>query len=102
MELYGGPGKRKKRNPPDPYWVKFITPEEKEKKRIERWQSVAIADSGLPVRVANIMEKHGILTVGDLLQHTLEDLQQIANLGDITIRRCGLLLDKLDLPHHLK
>ena len=94
MELYGGPGKRKKRNPPDPYWVKFITPEEKEKKRIERWQSVAIADSGLPVRVANIMEKHGILT--------LEDLQQIANLGDITIRRCGLLLDKLDLPHHLK
>jgi DNA-directed RNA polymerase alpha subunit len=63
---------------------------------------VAIADSGLPVRVANIMEKHGILTVGDLLQHTLEDLQQIANLGDITIRRCGLLLDKLDLPHHLK
>jgi len=102
MELHGGPQKRKRRKPPDPPWARYITPEDRERERVAHWESVAIADSGLPVRIANTLEKHGILTVGELSQQTLGRLRRISNLGEITIQRCSRLLDELKLPNQLR
>ena len=101
MELHGGPNKRKRRKPPDPSWARFITKEDKERERIAYWESVALADSSLPVRIANTLEKHGILTVGELAQQSLARLRRISNLGEITIQRCVKLLEELKVPNRL-
>lgn len=101
MEVHGGPSNRKRRKRPDPQWLEFMSDDEKERRRIEQWQSVPIADVGLPVRIANTLENHGIFTMGDLAQRSAAELTLIPNLGEITIRRCGRLLDELNLPNRL-
>lgn len=102
MEMHGGPERRKRRCKPEPYWVKFFTEEDREKKRVAHWNTVSLADVGIPVRLANTLEQYGILTVGDLTKLTLADLEDIPNLGEITRVRCSQLLDQLKLPNHLK
>ena len=102
MEIHGGPSKRKKRKPTEPEWLKFMTPADKEAARIERWQSVSLAEVGLPVRIVNTLEDQGVMTVGDLTQRTIEQLQAIPNLGDVTIAKCTQLLGDLQLPNQLK
>lgn len=101
MELHGGPVKRKRRKPPDQLWVQFMSDDEKEKDRIEQCQTISLSDVGLPVRVANTLENYGLLTIGDLAKLTVEDLESIQNLGEVTIARCTKLLDEMQIPHRL-
>jgi DNA-directed RNA polymerase alpha subunit len=101
MEVHGGPQNRKRRKKPEPDWVAFMSTEEKEQKRIEHWQTVSLADVGLPVRIANTLEHNGVMTVGDLMTLTLDDMRSIQNLGEITIRKCIKLLNDLELPNNL-
>jgi len=101
MEIHGGPNKRKRRKPEDPEWLSFMSDDEKEADRIEHWKSTSLAEVGLPVRIINTLEDHGVLTVGDLCKKTLKDLKQIQNLGDVTIRKCVKLLDDLKIPNEL-
>jgi len=102
MELHGGPFKRRRRKPPDQIWMQFMSDDEKEKMKIEQCQTVSLSDVGLPVRVANTLENYGLLTIGDLAKITIEDLESIQNLGEITIARCVRLLDEMCLPHKLR
>ena len=101
MEVHGGPNNRKRRKKPDPEWLAFMSTDEKERRRIEHWQTVSLADVGLPVRIANTLEHNGVMTVGDLMRITLEEMRGIQNLGEITIRKCSRLLDELCLPNKL-
>lgn len=101
MEIHGGPEKRKRRKPADPEWLDFMSDDEKAEERIRGWQSVSLADVGLPVRIVNTLEDHGIFNVGQLCQVTAEDLRKIQNLGEITIRKCTKLLVELQLPNKL-
>lgn len=101
MEIHGGPEKRKRRKPADPEWLDFMSDDEKAEERIRSWQSVSLADVGLPVRIVNTLEDHGILNVGQLCQVTAEDLRKIQNLGEITIKKCTKLLVELQLPNKL-
>lgn len=102
MEIHGGPSKRKKRKPDDPEWLHLMTPADKESARVEKWQSVSLAEVGLPVRIVNTLEDQGVMTVGDLAHRTIEQLQAIPNLGDVTIAKCTKLLEDLRLPNQLK
>ena len=101
MEVHGGPKNRKRRKKPEPTWVAFMSTEEKEQQRIAHWQTVSLADVGLPVRIANTLEHNGVMTVGDLMCLTLDDMRSIQNLGEITIRKCVKLLNELELPNKL-
>jgi DNA-directed RNA polymerase alpha subunit len=40
----------------------------------------------LPVRVVNMLERHGIHTVGDALSKTPDQLRQIANFGEHSVQ----------------
>ncbi len=102
MEMHGGPSGRKRRKQPDPEWLRFLTDEEKEEHRIAKWHMVSIFDAGLPMRIANMLEKHNIMTVGDLTKASRQELEQIHNLGELTLNKCGEFLDKLGLPNKLK
>jgi len=102
MEIHGGPKKRRRRKPADPEWLFFMSDDEKEEERIAKWQPVSLAEVGLPVRIINTLEDHGVLTVGQLAQKTAEDLRGIANLGEITISKCTKLLDELRLPNKMR
>lgn len=101
MEIHGGPDKRKRRKPAAPEWLAFMSDDDKEAERIEGWQSVSLADVGLPVRVVNTLEEDGIMTVGGLCHKTADDLRQIQNLGELTIKKCTKLLNELRLPNRL-
>ena len=101
MEVHGGPVNRKRRKKPDPEWLAFMSTSEKERRRIEHWRTVSLADVGLPVRIANTLEHNGVMTVGDLMNLTLDDIYSIQNLGEITIKKCSKLLDELQLPNKL-
>ena len=102
MQVFGGPGKRKRRKPEDPSWKKFMSESDLEEERIQNQQAMSIADIGLPVRIVNTMEAHDIYSVGDLANCTMTKLLSIQNLGEITIRRCVELLDELKVPHKLR
>ena len=101
MEIHGGPKTRKRRKPADPEWLAFMSDGEKEAERIKHWQTVSLADIGLPVRIVNTLESHGILTVGQLATQSEQNLREIPNLGEITIKKCSRLLDELELPSGL-
>jgi len=98
MEIHGGPTKRKRRKPEDPEWLSFMSDDEKEEDRIREWQATSLADVGLPVRIINTLEDHGILTIGDLCKKSLKDLKNIQNLGQVTIDKCVRLVQELRLP----
>jgi len=102
MDVHGGPGNRKRRQQLDLEWIKFMTDEEKEQQRINRLYNVSVSDAGLPMRIANMLESHDIMTVGDLTEVTAKDLQKIHNLGELTVIKCSDFLDKLNLPNKLK
>jgi DNA-directed RNA polymerase alpha subunit len=101
MEFHGGPDKRKRRKPEAPDWLRFMSDDEKEAERIRHWMSVSLADTGLPVRIVNTLEDHGIMNVGDLTKKSIDDLHKIQNLGEITIVKCKNLLNDLRLPSNL-
>lgn len=101
MDVHGGPGNRKRRKSLDPEWIKFMTEEEKETHRINRWCNVSVSDAGLPMRISNMLESHDIMTVGDLAEATAEELQKIHNFGELTINKCVDFLEKLGLPNKL-
>lgn len=101
MEIHGGPGKRKRRKPEDPEWLMFLSDSEKEEERRKQWLDASLADTGLPVRIVNTLEDNGILTVGDLCTQPVSRLEAIANLGEVTIKKCRRLLDDLKLPNKL-
>ena len=102
MEIHGGPETRRRRKPVDPDWLFFMSDDDKEKDRIEKWQTVSLAEVDLPVRIVNTLEDHGVMTVGDLTLKTIEELQEISNLGEITILKCTKLMDDLQLPNRLQ
>lgn len=101
MEIHGGPEKRRRRKPADPEWVKFMSDDEKEAERIKHWQSVPLAEVGLPVRIVNTLVDHGVTTVGDLSKCQVDELRQIQNLGEITIKKCTTLLNELQVPNRM-
>lgn len=101
MQMFGGPSRRKHRREELPEWWCQLPTAEKEKRRIEHWQSVSLADVGLPVRIANTLENCGIFTVGQLAEQTEIRLKKIPNLGNITIIKCKALLKKLNVPNQL-
>lgn len=98
MEMHGGPEKRIRRVKPEPYRTK----EDHEKKRVEAFNTVSLSDAGLPAKQANVLEKHGVLTVGDLTKLSRADMDQIPNLGELTRLKCSQLLDMHNLPNNLK
>jgi DNA-directed RNA polymerase alpha subunit len=98
MEEHGGPAKRKRRCKPEPYWAKYYTATDRENQRIAYWHTVSLTDVGIPVRLANNLEQYGILTVGDLTKVSLNELAEIPNLGEITMKKCRQLLVELKLP----
>ena len=101
MEISGGPKNRKRRKATDTKWLAFLTDKEAEEHRVQEWHSVSLADVGLPVRIINTLEDNDIFTVGDLCTRTLDELQQIPNLGAVTIQKCQKLLEDLRLPNRL-
>jgi len=102
MEIHGGPRTRKRRKPADPDWIDFISDDEKEAERIEHWQTVSLVEVGLSVRIINTLGDHGVMTVGDLATKSADELRQIQNLGEITIKKCTKLLDDLRLPNRMR
>ena len=102
MEIHGGPRTRKRRKPADPNWINFMSDDEKELERITHWQSVSLTEVGLSVRIINSLGNRGIMTVGDLTKQTADELRQIQNLGEITIKKCTKLLDELQLPNRMR
>jgi len=102
MRIYGSPETRKRRKKPDYEWLAFLSDEEKEAERVNKWKEVSLADIGLSVRIANTLEENDIFTVGDLAEKTEEDLKCLANLGAVTIEKCRKLLEDLKIPNKLK
>ena len=102
MEIHGGPTKRKRRKAEDPEWLSFMSDDEKEEKRVQEWQSTSLAEVGLPVRIINTLEDHGVLTIGDLCKKSIKDLKSIQNLGQVTINKCVKLVEELKLPNDLR
>jgi DNA-directed RNA polymerase alpha subunit len=101
MEIHGGPTRRRRRKPAEPEWLAFMSDDEKEEDRIKHWQSVSLADVGLPVRIGNTLEEHGVMTVGELCRKTATELRGIQNLGEITIKKCTKLLNELKLHNRM-
>ena len=54
-------------------------------KMLEEQLEMSIAEIGLVVRTSNVLEAHGIFTVGALLEREPEDLLSIPNFGDKTL-----------------
>lgn len=50
------------------------------------WSTYAVAQTELPVRIVNILEIHGILTVGQLLQRTRAELVGIRRLDERSVQ----------------
>ena len=101
MEVHGGPKNRKRRKKPEPTWVAFMSTEEKEQQRIAHWQTVSLADVGLPVRIANTLKHNGGMTVCELMWPTVDHTPIMQNLVKITLRKCVKLLNELELPNKL-
>jgi len=47
---------------------------------------MSTSEFGLDLRVCNTLESHGILTIRDLVSHTEEELLQIRNFGETTLK----------------
>lgn len=76
--------RRYDRNEPDmTHW----TEGQKQEFHYQRLLDNALTEVGLPVRVVNALENHGVFTVRDLTQRTVDDLLEIANLGLKTIKQ---------------
>lgn len=101
MEIYKGPENRKRRKSTEPQWCQYMSDVDKERERIEKLKTVSLADVGLSIRISNILENQGILTVGDLALLTTEELACIPNLGEMTIERCFQLFKEIDFPNEL-
>jgi DNA-directed RNA polymerase alpha subunit len=97
MELYGGPGRRQRRKPQDPYWVQYIPPEERQKLAEEKKLNKSLADCGFPSRIINVFEKAGIFTVKELITKSEEELKLLSSIGEVTLAQCVKLLDKLQI-----
>jgi len=102
MEIHGGPTTRKRRKPSEPAWMASMSHAEKEAKRINHWQDVSLVEVGLSVRVVNTLERHSVMTVGDLCRKTPAELRLIPNLGEVTVTNCLKILIALRLPNNLR
>ena len=59
-----------------------------------RWESRHINDLGLPFRIFNVLHKAQILTVGDILKRTPDEISQLPGLGKQSLQN---LRQKLEL-----
>ena len=101
MEIHGGPSKRRRRKPADPNPDDIMSRYEEESDRIARWQATSLAEVGLSVRNVTTLEANDVMTLGQLCQLTVIELQNMPNLGKVTITRCREILNGLHLPHRL-
>lgn len=74
-----------------------MTPEEKEKERIEAALNTSIAETQLAVRVINTFEANGIILVRDLFKETYESLMAMNNFGDKTLKEVKKAIAHLGL-----
>ena len=56
---------------------------------------VSLAEIKIAVRTVNCLEEEGILTVGDLLNCTVERLLEIKNVGPTTLKTIFAALEKI-------
>ena len=54
-----------------------------------------LTESGLNVRIVNTLENQGIHTVGELLHSTKDELLEIANFGEKTLKEVYRVLENL-------
>lgn len=64
------------------------------KEQLERLK-INLPEVDLSVRTTNALEERGILTVGDLLKYTKEDLLVISNFGEKTLAEVFKALESL-------
>ena len=64
------------------------------KEELEEALDTTIPDLDLPVRIANMLERYGILTVRDVLYLTRDELLDIKNMG---VKNVEVILEKLRL-----
>jgi DNA-directed RNA polymerase subunit alpha len=63
---------------PIPEWAKT----QKADNRLD----LSLAEIGIAVRTVNCLEEQGVFTVGNLLDRTPEQLLEIPNLGEVTLK----------------
>jgi DNA-directed RNA polymerase alpha subunit len=51
----------------------------------------------ITTRVRNVLQQNGIMTLGDLLQQTEFDLQDLRNLGAVSLANIKVKLDSMGL-----
>jgi DNA-directed RNA polymerase subunit alpha len=54
---------------------------------------LSLAEIGIAVRTVNMLEDQGIFTVGDLLNRTPEQLLEIPNIGEVTLKAIYVALE---------
>ena len=99
-----GPKIRRRREKPDPKWQRFFADDPREEAIHEQQRKLdilemSLADTGLPVKTVNALEKNNILLVADLAQQDRDTLLGMDNFGERTLADCEAILDKLGVPH---
>lgn len=74
-----------------------IRDNESEAGRVTRWLEMSLADVGLSVRTVNTLDKQQILTVGQLVSKTREQLLSLSNFGEQSIVECRQLMKQLEI-----
>jgi DNA-directed RNA polymerase subunit alpha len=88
-------GQRKYRQPKPESWEELGLSEERLSKQEQEQLETAIAETGLSLRIVNVLETVGVLTVGELLQKSKKELMAITNFGDSTLDECVRTLSRI-------
>lgn len=77
----------------------WLSKEEKAALELEETLDESLANIGLNVRTANMLEEAGILYVRQLASMSRDQLLQIDNLGERTLQECSEALTRLKVAH---
>lgn len=78
--------RRHQRGTIDPAVVATWTDKQRLHEKIHRALELPLAEAKLPVRVVNTMEANGVFLIKDLLEEDGDDLVNMKNLGEKTVR----------------
>lgn len=94
------PVNRKRREkPPQGLYMRAVRKDVKATvETVEEALELPMAETGLPVRMVNMLEGVHILLVKDLIERKVDDLLAIMNFGDKTLKVITQMLEKLKVP----
>lgn len=75
----------------------MLSPEDREAELLRRKADLSLAEAGLVVRTVNTLEERNITTVADALEQEADDLLEIPNFGQKTLKELHDCIIKLGL-----